>query len=92
MLKPLELNGWNIGVGPVKITMVVVDSAGGVIRVENDEVQTVEVEGVIGQVGGDACVFDIGQELRFGNAVKVVVAKDVVDRTVEFLKFSFNRL
>ena len=60
LLEPLELSGRNICVGPVKITVIVIDSCGRVIGVEDHEVQAVDIEGVIGQVGRYVCVFNVG--------------------------------
>ncbi len=72
--------------------MIVVDSAGREIGVENHEVQTVEVEGVVGRLRGYVCVFDVAKELRLGDAVKVVIAKDMIGRTFELLKYCLNSL
>ena len=92
LFKPLQFEVRDVSVRPIEVAMVIVGTVAAVVSIENDKMQAVKIEGVIGQVGVDVGIFDLCEELSFRDTVYVVVAEDMIGRTVKPLEYLLDGL
>src|SRR5690606_8992166 len=88
--QPLKLIIGDKGVGPVKVALFVCGPRLGEVAVENNKVHAVSVEGIVGKFWINAGILHMAEELRFRDAVHVMVTQHVITRTPILREGFFN--